>query len=1143
MHCRAVVHSCLVAFFAMAADAFAASSIFEKLSKDVYVVRDDNGNWGGTTAGITHQRGPDYQAKKVLDLTSVPEAIWNAAREVRLSAYFTVRDYSLIEQPRPKGLDEAFEIVLNGKPQRVPTGAGLPVYDEGKPGVSGFRWHDFPIPQEAFVRGPNEIVFRMAGDGKKRPDDYLYLGIDNTVPTANSWVSLGKQADWRQDTLNAIGGKGEYMVRLYLLTGPSELEAAWSPKGDRREDPSGAIQYAGSHSGITRVEWDASRLDPLSVVSVVVETAGAEPFELRWLNEDGEPVSPAVQARGPRFETTLRPDRKSTPSGVQFPISVPLVRVTLRGGRNFHPGPRKINMAPKMGSPKGRAVERQPSCRIEGEAIELANDNLRCRFERVGDKLRLVSLYNEITASEMVRNAEDSALAMIEVEGKRYAGSRDFTCRSIGPDAGRQGFTAILFCEPVGLEAELSIWIDDSLRMSLNVTNRAAGPVAFKTAFPHLSGLAVSEDPADDYYFFPWGGGIIADVPAVIRRGYGDHEALYQLMDLFSPARGGGLAVRCTDDDGRYKVLALRKHLPGKQEVNGDLNRTPATEPFTWTNSLEQIRGTGLTFEYLRRTRGPGQSFLAKEVAIKAHAGDWRGPMREYADWCRSVWKFRPYPSKLKPVHNMIAAGWGRSPLFADGKYRTDFVKPRCDCIELMSWWDWSELGPFATPFDQLEAKIGKAAYERWKSYFLPDPVTGKIMFSNNPGDYDGYNERWGGLPALREAIQTYRGMGALVTLYTDPFRADYNTKFGRKWGEAWGIVQADGKYQTHYEAWNPCLDVAEYRGWVADAMGRVMQETGADGIRLDEYGHRGSVCFSTLHEHTFAEPGNTEWQRAVAESTKLVREAMDRVKPDSVLTTEHPGYDYLLQHLEGCITYDLTVQATPLRPIECNLQRFYFPECKAYELDHRGADLKHRKRFWNAVGSFGSYYPERYDAVLRENEDVFAARDCEPLIPTLAEHIYANRFQDGEKTIYTVYNATSHTFAGPVLEIDLPAGQHVFDLLRGTEVDCRQGRDGTVLHAFLPRDEVACFIRLPKRLAVERSDKAVKVTVVDAQSDWHVSLCDREGNRLATSPVGAGGASFARAELPQDTGPLCIELLSGEEMLDIAALPETANQ
>ena len=472
-----------------------------------------------------------------------------------------------------------------------------------------------------------------------------------------------------------------------------------------------------------------------------------------------------------------------------------------------------------------------------------------------------------------------------------------------------------------------------------------------------MAGLAVSDDPADDYYFFPRSL-LVSNAPALIRQGYGDHQALYQLMDLFSPSRGGGLAVRCTDADGRYKVLALRKHIPGQPEANEDTPRTPTADEYKWSNNLPAVPGTGLTYEYLRRTRAPGEAFTVKPVALKAHRGDWHTPMQEYADWCRQVWKFRPYPSRLASVHNMIAAGWGRSPLFRDGKYRIDILGSHCDCIELMSWWEWSKLGPKQVPLDQVKEKLGEAKAKRWASYFVEDPVTGQLMFSNNPGDYDGYNERWGGLPALRDAIDMYRQRGALVTLYTDPFRVDHGSKCGQQYGERWGVVKPDGSYRDDYDAWRMCHDVAEYRQWVADAMRRVLRETDADGIRLDEYGHAGSACFSKHHQHTFAEQGCTEWQRGVTEATRLVRQAMDEVDPKSVLTTEHPGYDFLMPYIEGCITYDVTVLATPLRPLEVNLQRFYFPECKAFELDHRGGDRKHRKRFWNAVGSLWQLLP-----------------------------------------------------------------------------------------------------------------------------------------------------------------------------------------
>jgi hypothetical protein len=352
-----------------------------------------------------------------------------------------------------------------------------------------------------------------------------------------------------------------------------------------------------------------------------------------------------------------------------------------------------------------------------------------------------------------------------------------------------------------------------------------------------------------------------------------------------------------------------------------------------------------------------------------------------------------------------------------------------------MSWWEWSPLGPWGTPIEKVEEKLGARAAKLWQPYFVKDPVTGQMMWNNQPGDYDGYNARFGGLAAFRKAVADCKRSGALITLYTDPFRMDDGSKIGRKHGREWDVVLPSGELAKGYDVWNPCHDLAEVRRWVADTMGRVMRETGADGIRLDEYGHRGWGCYSPTHKHTFAEPGCTEWQRATAEATKMVRAAMDKVNRRSVLTTEHPGYDYLMQYLEGCITYDLTVQATPLRPLECNTQRFYFPECKAYELDHRGADRDCHKRLWNMVASFGREFPPPIHAIFKEHADVLRSRDCEPLAPTLKPFVYANRFGSGKKTLWTLYNATGHTYEGPVLEVDVAKGQRLVELLSGQEL------------------------------------------------------------------------------------------------------------
>ncbi|NQT54257.1 hypothetical protein HQ576_19525, partial [bacterium] len=855
------------------AAAWAKPSTVERVDDQVLVVRDDAGHWDGHgSLSITHQNRAEYQARKILDLSAVPAGAWQAATQVRVSALFCVRDYSRHAKGKANGLDEAFEIVVNGKAHRIANDSGVPVYLEGKPMTASSRWHDFAIPKGELARGPNEIILRKVTPEGKVPDDYLYLAIDRTVPGGNSSVKFGARQPWQSDKLTIPGGKGEYMVRLYLIAGRTEFTAKWRPEG-KTDDPLRMLAYAGSHGPTTRVEWDPLRLDPLSPVTVAVGVKGRDEVAFHWLNEKGEAVQPAAKASGPSFEATLPASQHFRPSGIELAKELPIEAVTLRASRSYHPRPRRVDMAPRVSLPVGSPVRSGEEFSLKADVAVLANNVMRCEFRREGGRLRLCALSNDVGAVQMVSRPEDCALFLVEVAGKRYAGSRDFACRPLeAMTGGRKGFVATLRCDAIGLEAVLAVQLAGGVKMGLTVTNRSPKPVDFKLAFPHLAGLTASGTPADDYYFFPWGGGIISDAPTLIRRGYGDHAALYQIIDLFGPKRGAGLAIRSLDTEGRYKVLALRKHVPGQAELNGDKADTPTAPEFMWTHSLPAVPGMGVAFEYLRRTRKQGESFEPPAALLEAHAGDWHDAMATYAAWCHDAWTFRPYPNRLTPIINMLAVGWGQGPLHANAKqkrlapdlgYRADFIQPRWDCIELMSWWEWAPLGPWRTPWDKLEARLGKATYARYKSYYVKDPVTGQTMYPINRGDYDGYNVRWGGLPALRRAIQAYQKAGQLVTLYTDPLLADDNTRLAQAHGKEWCVVKPDGSLRTNYESWNMCHDVAAYRQFVADTMRRVMRETGADGIRLDEYGHAGAACFSKQHKHTFAEWGCTEWLRA----------------------------------------------------------------------------------------------------------------------------------------------------------------------------------------------------------------------------------------------------------------------------------------
>lgn len=1143
--------------------AAAVPSLVEPVADGVWAVRDDNGVWGGMTNGITHMNRSPYQARKILDLSDVPEATWAKVKEVRLSAYFMVHDYSWHDLPQTNGLDEAYEVIVNGTAHRYATNSGAPVYLPRS--APNMQWYDFRLAKDEFRRGPNEIIVHKAEGAKG--DDYLYLGIDNTVRRGNSSVNFDGQA-WTQDKLTIPGGNGEYMIRLYLIAAETAFKVDWRP-GAQPEltDPAKVVLYAGCHDGrsgaegllipaggAARVEWHPQLLDRLQPVNATVELSGAA--KLAWLDAADKPFA-AGEAKG-GGNLSLDAGRTVDASGLIVTAGaapVTLTRVTVSAHRSFHPLPAVIDLAPAIAELPPMEPPRPPRCTLQPTSAELTNDRLRGRFTR-GERLQLASLYNEYAKVEMVRDPAASALFTVTAGGQRYAGSRDFRCESWKP--AKDGFAARLTLAEPALAADLWARIDtEGLRLGLKLTNTGRQPVDFQVNFPHLAGIAVSDRPADDYYYFPWGGGIIADRPVIARRGYGDHEALYQLLDVYGPARGAGLYVRADDDQGWHKIIALRKHVPGAVEENAEVlwSTTRVKEQYRAQNSLEAVEGTGMEIEYLRRTRPPGESFAPAPAVIAAHPGDWHVALRAYADWAHRVWKFRPYPSRLKSIRNMMAAGWGKGILFRDGAYRTDIIadlskwqttvgaaRTKTDCVELMSWWEWSDKGPWNTPFDKLDTVLPEVVVKRWEPYFVTDPVTGKKMWNNQPGDYRGYNERFGGLPAFRQAIDNYRKMGALVTLYTDPFRLDESSETGRLHGKAWSVVGADDKKSTGYEVWNPCHDLLEVREWVAAEMGRVMRETGADGIRLDEYGHRGWACYDPTHRHTYAEVGLTQWQKATADATRRVHEAMDKVRPDLVLTTEHPGYDYLMQYLEGCITYDLTGQASTLRPLECNTQRFYFRECKPYELDHRNADPGDQKKFWNAVESFGRYFPPAYYAVLSDNEDTYWMGEAEPLVrtPGAAKQVYVNRFRGDGKTIHHLYNATGHTFDGVALAVDLKAGEHLYDPLGNRELAAVKRADGRGhdVTVYLPRADVACVLQLTRRLAIRREGAKLTVEVKRPAGQHDLVVATANGDEVLRVPARDGANVVDLTTLPEGAVGACVKLMSGRRMVDLAAIP-----
>ena len=72
---------------------------------------------------------------------------------------------------------------------------------------------------------------------------------------------------------------------------------------------------------------------------------------------------------------------------------------------------------------------------------------------------------------------------------------------------------------------------------------------------------------------------------------------------------------------------------------------------------------------------------------------------------------------------------------------------------------------------------------------------------------------------------------------------------------------------------------------------------------------------------------------------------------------------------------------------------------------------------------------------ILRENTSNFLQNGYTPLIPTLHDSIFVNKWPDNGKTVYTVYSVIPQGFLGPLFPINPEKGYHFVDLWNHQEV------------------------------------------------------------------------------------------------------------
>jgi len=217
-------------------------------------------------------------------------------------------------------------------------------------------------------------------------------------------------------------------------------------------------------------------------------------------------------------------------------------------------------------------------------------------------------------------------------------------------------------------------------------------------------------------------------------------------------------------------------------------------------------------------------------------------------------------------------------------------------------------------------------------------------------------------------------------------------------------------KFFISYNPWdNSTKKEDHYRG-----LSSIIAETDADGVVLDT---RGSSSYEL---------------QAAADS---VKKGVIMYSEGMAVTKDMPG-----------IIAGRVHNAIYLSP-RLNLNKLIKPDFSIFRVCDVGEDIIHREvaiAFFNGYGTeLNMYRPggrnEDFDKdleflakttfILRQNNDAFLDYNWTPLIPTIIDDSYVNRWSSGDKTVYTVLNMKPEGIAEKLFEIDYYTGKHYVSL------------------------------------------------------------------------------------------------------------------
>lgn len=753
----------------------------------------------------------------------------------------------------------------------------------------------------------------------------------------------------------------------------------------------------------------------------------------------------------------------------------------------------------------------EPTVQIEKDKILLENSHFAIIFS-TKNGLMLERLFNKHTETECLLQNKSSSLFSVlfsTPQGEEWVGSDWFDVLKTKLDTNDRAkyLTLNLHCEKPLLNAEFLIQLQDSeeIECSLKISNVSTQAGKFSIMFPLLERVIIGDDPKEDYYFYPFMGGWSSNRSYEIAGVYGTSSGSLLLISVFNPKLGGGVYIYVKDSSGASKVTQLRKSnveekaIPSYIPLWGpDSKRMPAYTPNPFPSDL----GTSMGLRTFHLTLEPAQTISLPTAIMGVHAGDFRRPLESYTKWVRTWWRPPDPPLWLKASFNF--AGVHDYDALKNSRYvaKVGTLSPRDHVYQWSAWWKHSDL--------DRDGKNTRA--DRW--------------YKHNFGEYN-YEERWGGLPALREEIKRFHKAGSKMILLVQSYLLWKHSGVAEKYYKKWGFLMPDGTYNIDWSdppmnSWGMCTRHEEWQDYIAGVCARLIRETDADGIYMDSAPIVPFGCINPNHHHDERDPAPD-----IARHLCKIRDAIHKENPEAIFWVEHPASDYLTQFSD--MTWLSTFSSDPYSNFNdygLHFLRFYFPELKYAEWNGDSSKPElWRQTFFNGIGMGTFYsipdYMAKTGQIMRENAKTFASLYPKPLIPTQKDGVFANLFPIEEKAIYTIWNRNQVAISDMLLKVKHRKNYHYVELVSGREVKFETKGEEDLLYFEIPAREVACIAQLPRLLEVKRQVDALQINLLrqlenievrlvysDAPDDPGITLhssdyieLDKIGYKMLTSP------------------------------------------